>query len=257
MNLSALDITILGPGMLAGLVVLATHVPLGREVLRRGIIFIDLAVAQAAGLGVILAGVMGWDAHGPGVQAAAITAALVAGLLLTWTESRFEEMQEAIIGVVFILAATGGILVLANHPKGSEELKDLLSGQILWADAGHLLAAAATAAVVLSVWFLARERLGRAGFYTLFAFSVTASVQLVGVFLVFASLIVPAIAVRGMGPVRGLWAGYGVGVAGYGLGLAASALWDLPTGPIIVWALAAVAVTVVVARADGRQSHNK
>ena len=248
MNTEALDITILGPGMLAGLIVLATHVPLGREVLRRGIIFIDLAVAQTAGLGVIVAGVIGWEAHGLAAQASAITAALAAGLLLTWTESRFEQIQEAIIGVVFILAATCGILVLSNHPKGSEELKDLLSGQILWAHPDHLWAAALVSAGVLLAWFLVRHHLGRAGFYLLFAFSVTASVQLVGVFLVFASLIVPAIAVRNMGSASGVWAGYAIGVIGYVLGLVASALWDLPTGPIIVWMLTATAILLAAVR---------
>jgi zinc/manganese transport system permease protein len=248
MNLAALDISILGPGMLAGLIVLATHVPLGREVLRRGIIFIDLAVAQAAGLGVIVAGVLGWQAHGIPAQACAIIAAMAAGLLLTWTESHFEEIQEAIIGVVFILAATCGILVLSNHPKGSEELRDLFSGQILWAHPDHLWAAAAVSSAVLAAWFLVRHHLGRAGFYVLFAFSVTASVQLVGVFLVFASLIVPAIAVRNLGPARGVWAGYGIGIAGYALGLVASALWDLPTGPIIVWTLTVAAIVTSVLR---------
>ncbi len=240
MNLETLDITILGPGFIAGLIVLATHVPMGRQVLKRGIIFIDLAVAQAAGLGAITAGVMGWDPHGIGAQAAAVMAAMVAAIFLTWTESRYAEVQEAIIGVLFILAATAGILVLANHPKGGEELKDLLTGQILWVDLARLGPAAAVTAAVLGAWFLARHRLGRAGFYVLFALSVTVSVQLVGVYLVFASLILPALAVRRARPVAGLWAGYAVGASGYALGLVTSGVWDLPAGPIIVWSLAAV-----------------
>ncbi|WP_455204514.1 hypothetical protein, partial [Kaarinaea lacus] len=75
MNWEGLDIVILGPAFLAGVLVLSTHVPLGQEVLRRGIIFIDLAVAQIAGLGVIAAGSFGWDPHGWEVQLAAVTAA--------------------------------------------------------------------------------------------------------------------------------------------------------------------------------------
>ena len=242
MNLAVLDVSILGPGFLAGLIVLATHVPLGREVLRRGIIFIDLAVAQTAGLGAIAATVAGWDPHGIAAQAAAVAAALLAGAFLTWTESRFGEAQEAIIGVLFILAATGGILVLANHPQGGEELKDLLTGQILWVDMHRLWPAAIVSALVLAAWIFGRRWLGRAGFYVLFAVTVTASVQLVGVYLVFASLILPALATRRLGLAIGTAIGYAVGIAGYALGLLVSGLWDLPTGPIIVWALAASAL---------------
>ena len=98
MNLAALEPGILLPGFLAGLIVLATHVPMGREVLSRGIIFIDLAIAQVAGLGVIAAGVAGLDPHGLAAQMAAVGAALVAGFFLTWTERHFEVVQEAIIG---------------------------------------------------------------------------------------------------------------------------------------------------------------
>jgi zinc/manganese transport system permease protein len=247
-NLDVLDISILGPGFLAGLVVLATHVPLGREVLRRGIIFIDLAVAQTAALGAIAATVAGWDPHGFGAQAAAVSAALLAGMFLTWTESRFGDAQEAIIGVLFVLAATGGILVLASHPQGGEELRDLLTGQILWVDVSRLWPAGLVSIIVLSLWFSVRSRLGRGGFYVLFAFMVTSSVQLVGVYLVFASLILPALAARGLGPVRGLWTGYVVGTVGYGLGLLVSSVWDLPTGPIIVWCLAGSALVAGASR---------
>src|SRR4051794_12567609 len=101
MNFDALDIGILGPAFIAGLLVLATHVPLGREVLRRGIIFIDLAVAQVAGLGVIAAHFFG-DELGPfAVQIAAATAALLAAVLLNITQKRWPDIQEALIGALF------------------------------------------------------------------------------------------------------------------------------------------------------------
>lgn len=244
MNTEALQISILGPGFVAGLIVLATHVPLGREVLRRGIIFIDLAVAQVAGLGAIVAGVLGWDPHGIAAQFAAFAAAVLAGVGLTWAERRFADVQEAVIGVLFILAATGSLLVLANHPKGGEELKDLLAGQILWVDLARLWPAALVSVAVLFLWYRARDHLGRVGFYLLFAISVTVSVQLVGVYLVFASLIVPALAVRHLRRTPALLSACGIGVAGYTLGLILSALFDLPTGAIIVWSLLLVAVIV-------------
>jgi zinc/manganese transport system permease protein len=83
---------------------------------------------------------------------------------------------------------------------------------------------------------------GGFGFYFLFAVSVTAAVQLVGVYLVFASLILPALVTRTMrGSRQWLW-GYGTGIAGYGLGILASALFDLPTGAITVWMLALAAI---------------
>ena len=238
MNLDTLSIGILGPAFLAGLLVLATHVPLGMQVLKRGIVFIDLAIAQIAGLGVIAADLLGWEPQGFAVQVAAVGAALLGGLLLTWTDKRWPEVQEATIGVLFALAASGGILLLANNPHGGEHLKDLLVGQILWVSYGQLLPVAVLTAVLLGLWFGLRERLGRLGFYVLFAFAVTASVQLVGVYLVFASLIVPALACRGLASPRQLPVGYVLGAAGYGVGLVLSAVFDLPSGAVIVWAIA-------------------
>jgi zinc/manganese transport system permease protein len=99
-------------------------------------------------------------------------------------------------------------------------------------------------AVILALWFALRQRLGQIGFYLLFAVAVTASVQLVGVYLVFASLIVPALAARGRTPRHRLPVAYAVGVAGYAIGIVASALFDLPTGPVIVVALALVFLAV-------------
>jgi zinc/manganese transport system permease protein len=237
-------LTIILPGLVAGILVLATHVPLGREVLKRGIIFIDLAVAQMAGLGVIAAGTFGLDAHGIAAQAAAFAAALLGGLLLSWTDKRFGKTQEAIIGVSFVLAATGGLLLLANNPHGGEELRDLLVGQILFADVHTLAPAAVLAAVVLASWRLVMRTFGRPGFYLLFAVSVTASVQLVGVYLVFASLMVPALATRSLTR-HTLAAGYTIGFVGYAMGLLLSAAYDLPTGAIIVWTLTLAGLTAV------------
>ena len=116
MNWDALDLSILGPACLAGVLVLSTHVPLGRQVLSRGIIFIDLAIAQIAALGVILAQYFGVDEHGFGVEIAAAAAALAGAALLAWTDKRWPKFQEPLIGTLFVLAATGGLLLLANNP---------------------------------------------------------------------------------------------------------------------------------------------
>ena len=236
MSFSALDLSILLPAFAAGLLVTATHVPLGTQVLGRGIVFIDLAIAQIAGCGVILADRFGFPAQGFAVQVAAFLAALAGALLLTWSEKIWPDVQEAVIGVVFVLGATASLLLLASNPHGSEHLRDLLVGQILWADPAQLGWTAAVYALVLAAWFGFGERLGRIGFYVLFALTVTASVQLVGLYLVFATLIVPPLATRRMPRLR-LPAAWAIGVVGYAAGLVLSTAFDLPTGAVIVWTL--------------------
>ena len=234
-----LDWSILGPAWLAGLLILSTHVPLGQQVLARGIIFVDLAIAQLAGLGVIVASALGWEAQGWQTQVAAVSTAMLGALLLSWSEKHWPQIQEALIGVLFVLAATGAVVLISNDPHGGEHLKDLLVGQILWVTPVDLVPVAILYTVVLALWFGARERLGSLGFYLLFAVMVTASVQLVGVYLVFASLIIPALATRGYkeAPLR-LVLGYALGGVSYAIGLVLSALFDLPAGAIIVWMLA-------------------
>ena len=245
MSLSTADIGLLAAPFAAGLVVLATHVPLGMTVLRRGIIFIDLAVAQVAALGVIVAGLLhldeDWGAFA--TQVAAGVAALSAAALLTFCERRWPDIQEALIGLLFVTAAAGGILLLAGNPHGGEHLRDLLTGQILWVGWEQIGGVAALSAAVLA----GRRNLDRCGadggfvFYALFAVAVTASVQLVGVLLVFASLIAPAVATRGVPEHWRPALAYAVGALGYGVGLAASLAADLPAGAATVCALVLLA----------------
>jgi zinc/manganese transport system permease protein len=243
MNLSvdALQFSILGPALAAGAMVAATHVPMGIQVLKRGIVFIDLAIAQIAGVGVILATWLGFEPEGAAVQISALIAALAGALFLTWTEKRWPAIQEATIGVSFVLASTAALLLLANNPHGGEQLRDLLAGQILLVDAARLPLAALVSAAILALWYFLGARLGRVGFYVLFAFAVTLSVQLVGLYLVFSTLIIPALATHHLSA-RRLPAAYFVGIAGYVLGLVFSALFDLPSGAIVVWTMFAVAL---------------
>lgn len=243
MNPASIDISILWPAFVAGLLVSATHVPLGIQVLNRGIVFIDLAIAQIAGLGVICADWLGFEAHGWAVQVSALIAAFAGALLLTWTEKHWPEVQEAMIGVTFILAASGALIVLASNPRGAEHLKDLLVGQILWVDPARLLPVAVAYVLILLAWFTLGERVGRVGFYLLFACAVTVSVQLVGLYLVFTTLIVPALATRRIVRWR-LAFSYALGAVGYALGLVVSALTDWPSGPAIVWVMTALAIVV-------------
>jgi len=272
-GLSAAELSILLPAFAAGVLVAATHVPLGMQVLARGIVFIDLAIAQIAGCGVLIADQLGFEPSGIAVQIAALIAALAGALLLTFTERIWPEVQEAVIGVTFVLGATGSVLLLASNVHGSEHLRDLLVGQILWAQPARLAWAALVYAGILALWFGMRERLGQVGFYVLFAVAVTVSVQLVGLYLVFATLIVPPLATRRMsaaGPPQGandpaarsaeggsvsrgrLAAAWGLAIAGYAIGLTLSTALDMPSGPVIVWALVVLALAFQVVGARAR-----
>lgn len=244
MNLLTTDLSILWPALIAGILVSISHVPLGQQVLARGIVFIDLAIAQVAGLGVIAASGFDLPIEGWGAQAAAGIAALAGALLLTWTERKRPEVQEALIGILFVLASTAQILLLANDPHGGENLKDLLAGQILWVSTEQLVRTAVLTAIFAVVWFLWRERIGRIGFYVLFAVVVTASVQLVGVYLVFTTLIVPAVATYRTAANRQLALGYALAAASYLAGLAASVVTDLPSSAVIVWMMAVLGLFV-------------
>src|SRR5262249_12317777 len=195
---------------------------------------------------------MGLEAEGWRVQAAAVVAAMLGALLLTWTEKIWPEVQEALIGVLFAFAACVELLILANNPHGGEHLKDLLVGQILWVSPASLIPVALLYAMALTVWFGSRGKLGHLGFYVLFALVVTQSVQLVGIYLVFASLIVPALAARLFPESWRLAAGYAVGIVAYAGGLVASSKFDLPTGATIVVALVVVFATVALLRAPQR-----
>jgi zinc/manganese transport system permease protein len=246
MNPAALDLLIWP--FIVGLLVLSTHVPLGRRVLERGIIFLDLAVAQLAVLGVVTAHALDLSADGWPTQLAAVTAALLGAALLAGCERRWPQIQEALIGCTFVVAASLAVLLLAGDPHGGEHLAELLTGQILWATPDQAIRIAALYGVLLALVAWRGERLGGLGFYVVFALAITASVQLVGVYLVFASLILPALAVRGL-PVRpALLTGWAVGTLAYATGLAASARFDWPAGPAIVIALAAAALIAAAVR---------
>jgi zinc/manganese transport system permease protein len=234
--MNVLEPGILLPAFAAGLLVLASHVPLGQAVLKRGIVFLDLAIAQIAGLGVVLVHSLGGEEMPWMTQIGAITAALLGALFLHLTERLSSTRQEAIIGVTFVVAACLALILMSHDPHGAEHLQSLLVGQILWTTWSGLAPLAVVTTLMLAAWFGLKWRDSPLGFYLLFAVTITASVQVVGIYLVFASLIVPAL-VSGERLARG----YGFGAAGYALGLIASGLFDLPSGAAIVLALVAVA----------------
>jgi zinc/manganese transport system permease protein len=236
-----IELSILLPAFIAGLLVLATHIPFGMKVLERGVIFADLAVAQIAGLGVIIAALLNLSDQPLLVQLIAAASALCGAALLAWIESRLADVKEACIGLTFVLSASGGILLMSRDVHAGEHLKDLLVGQILWVSSNQLISTALLTAILLALWRWTTLKTRNLGFYGLFALAVTASVQLVGVYLVFASLIVPALATYRIKQHRTLYA-FAVGISGYAVGLLLSAWFDLPSGATVVWAMAATGV---------------
>jgi zinc/manganese transport system permease protein len=242
------DWSLLGAPLMAGLLVTATHVPLGRRVLERGIVFIDLTIAQVAALGAIVA-MMITGAEGGGwiTQIAAGLAAILAAGLLTWTEGKFPKLQEALIGSLYVLAACVALLVLSRNPHGDEHMRELLVGQVLWVGRDQLWPALGLYVPVLTAMSLGWAR-RPAAFYLIFAIVVTASVQLVGVYLVFATLILPAIAAYGLRTGGGLALGYALAIAGYAFGLWLSVPLDLPAGPLVACVMAALTIAALAIR---------
>ncbi len=234
------QIDILWPAFIAGLLVLSTHIPLGQEVLKRGIIFLDLAIAQIAALGVVIATSLLHLHDGSFAQTlVAVMAAIIGSLALYQLRAVAVNIQEAIIGIIFILAATGILLLLSSDPHGGERLKSILVGQILWLQASDLLPLSIIYSVILGIWIRFKQHMGEWLFYPLFAVAITLSTQTVGVYLVFASLIIPSLATLRAKQKTAI--AFGIGILGYFVGLSVSAFFDLPAGAAIVWCLVIIA----------------
>ena len=241
---------------LACLVLSGIHAYLGLHVLTRGVIFVDLALAQMAALGMTTALILG---HGP-QDAATYYYALgftVAGAALFALTREYREggpgetvPQEAIIGIVYAVAAALTVLVLDRVAQGGEQIKQLLVGSILAVTPEDVLRVAVLYAAIGGLHWVCRRpllaiSLGRPAahvrawdfvFYVTFGLVVTSSVRIAGVLLVFSYLIVPAVigAWLASSVSRRLLTGWTVAFAVSGIGLAASYLGDLPTGATIV-----------------------
>ena len=238
-----LDFSIIANALIAGLLVTVLHVPLGKAVLARGIIFVDIAIAQIAGLGVLIAASLHLEQFWL-KQLVAVTFALAGAAFLSWSEKKWADIQEAIIGSVFVLSAAAGLIVIDSSSGSSEHLKNLLSGQIVFADTTQLIITGIVYTVLLGIWFGAIKK-RNALFYYLFAITVTLSVQLIGVYLVFASLIIPAITMR-FAKQDSLLVGYIISFGGYLSGLILTSLVDIPSGPAIIWCMLGLALIYLV-----------
>ena len=239
----------MAPALAVGLIVTAVHAPLGIEVLKRGIVFIDLATAQVVGLAIIVLGLWIEDPSWAVRQSTSFGAGVGIALFFRWIELKAPREQEAVIGSCFIIAASAALLALADSPHGAEELRHVLSGQILFVDWSDIAAFAPIYGLVTALWLAVPGMRTGAGFFVLFALAVTVSVQLVGVYVVFASLILPALAARtptGYVLARALASGIAAVVAA----IAISSVADLPAGPFLVvcFAISAAATRMLCRR---------
>lgn len=228
---------LIAPAFVAGIIVSAVHVPLGQEVLRRGIIFIDLAIAQIAALGVVSAKALFHLEEGLWPFFFALLFALAGSGLFAMLEKKSSKYQEAFIGCAFVVAACAILLMLADHPHGGEEIEGLLAGQILWVSWQQIFWSSFVYALVLAAWFLLPQW-RRVLFYGTFPVVITISVQLIGVYLVFATLIMPALGAIKFKERLRLAVGYCIAFSAVAVGLIISILGDFPAGPVLVFILA-------------------
>ena len=242
---------LLAPAFCAGVIISLVHVPLGQEVLKRGIIFLDLAVAQFAALGMIAFKVfVSVDEYSymgmyGGLLAGLITA-LVCAFSFQFLEKYSGRYQEALIGCAFVLSASLSLLIVGSSPDGGENIKNILEGQILWTDWSDLKLIVPVFLTVFLVWHFLKEK-RNVLFYPLFALVIPFSVNLIGVYLVFASLIFPALAVVKSLNNR-LTKGVVISVLAYMVGLGTSYIFDWPSGPALVVSFAGVCLFAIVPR---------
>ncbi len=226
--------------LVCGLLALA---PLGEQVLARGVVFIDLAVAQAAAAAALWIAALVDHPSELAAQAAAIGGALACAAAVALAARRWPAQREALIGLVYVLGAAVALLGARQDPHGRERMTQLLAADVLWAQWAQVALLAAAAVAVLA----ARRWLARNGvFFPLFAVAAALAVQVLGLFVVFAALIAPALWRRaGASWPLALALALGACVAG----LAASWLLDAPSGACVAAALAAFGLASAARRA--------
>ncbi|HLG20833.1 MAG TPA: metal ABC transporter permease [Bdellovibrionota bacterium] len=233
------------------LILAGIHCYLGLHVLARGVIFVDLSLAQVAAFGATVAILFGFEHHGTATYFVSLAATFLAAALFSLAR-RHEELfpQEAVIGIVYALSSAAVVLVVDRAAHGAEHIKDLLVGQVLWVTWGDVFRTGLIYGAVGAVHFIFRKPLIRSSFekgerttpfwdflfYALFGVVITSSVSLAGILQVFAYLIVPSVvstlfckSIRAR-----LLFGWTLGFCLSLLGIVFSHRWDLPAGAFIV-----------------------
>jgi zinc/manganese transport system permease protein len=249
-------LSVMGPAIVASLLLTAIYVYFGIHIVRRGVIFVDLALAQVAAMGGTVAFLLGYPLEGQGAYLFSLAFAFFGAVVFTL--ARFGEEvvpQEAIIGIVYAFAAAATVLLVDKAPHGAEHIKYLLVGNILWVSWGTIGWLFVVIALVglfhlfyhdrFSLVSFSAELAGGRGitvslwdliFYLSLAWVVTSSVHVAGVLLIFSFLIVPAACgiLLSRGFKMALLIGWLVGAGVTLVGSFFSYRWDLPTGAAII-----------------------
>jgi len=236
----------LWPSFLVAVCLVGIHAYFGIKVLARNVIFVDLALAQIAALGATVAFMVGHPAQSLATYGYSLSFTLLAAVLLAFTRAWATRVpQEALIGVIYVVAAAASILLIDRAPQGAEHLKQILTGNILTSGPGEIAVIVPLYLAVALLHFLLRHKLAQSGslfwefvFYATFGMVVTSSVALAGVLLVFSFLIIPAaIGVMFASTLsRQLAIGWISGILTSAAGFSASFAFDLPTGAAVVCA---------------------
>ena len=261
------------PAFVAGLILTGIHAYLGVHVVERGVIFVDLSLAQIAALGTTSAYLFGFDVHSDAAWFCSLAFTILGAALFAFTRPHRATRipQEAIIGIVYAVSAAVAILLMSKATQETEHLKDMLVGNILSVGWRELAKTAGLYALVGLFHWRFRDRFllismdeaqaERRGwnirfwdflFYASFGFVVTSSVAIAGVLLVFCFLIVPSVAAMMFSErlSHRLAIGWTMGAAVSAAGVALSFVLDLPTGATIVATFGAALLLLAAARAS-------
>lgn len=258
------------PPFLASILLTGIHAYLGIHVIRRNIIFVDLAIAQISALGAIVAFMMGHAQHTPAAYTYSFGFTAAGAVLLAFSRGWTGKLsQEVLIGIIYVMAAAAAFLLIDQAPQGAELVKQILVGSILTVTPAQIQGLVLLyGAVALFHWRFRKQfillsfepdRAARQGmnlrlwdflFYLSFGLVVTSSVSIGGVLLVFSFLIIPA-AIGTLFHARilpRLLIGWLAGTLASAVGLGASFAWDLPTGAAMVMAFGLALVVAGLAR---------
>jgi zinc/manganese transport system permease protein len=252
--------------VIAALVLAGIHAYLGFHIVRRGVLFVDLALAQMAALGVAAAVVLGLEENRVAAYFLALGMTFVGAAIFAWLRGRSRNIPlEAFIGIVFATAQAVVFLVLEKSPAGPEHLKETLVGSLFTVDPKQVVRVAILYAVIALVHVALRKpffeitddpRAAEAGgrrlflwdllFYATFGVVVTSAVQMAGVLLVFGFLVIPAVAgvMATSKPLPALAVGWAFGFLASVLGLLGSVRFDLPAAPSILVTLTCLLLVV-------------
>jgi zinc/manganese transport system permease protein len=252
--------------LVAALVILAINAYFGLHIIRRGVIFVDLAFAQIAALGSTVAFLLGFHADDPLSYVFAFLFTLFGALLFSFTRVEHGTVtQEAYIGISYVVASAAVILLSSFTPEGAEHIKETLTGSLIWATWPTVLRMAAVYAIIaLFLWFARKPmiavtffphavrnvRLWDFIFYVAFGIAITFSVNLAGVLLIFSTLVIPAVIAflythRLVPALIIAWISGAIAIIG---GVAISFAWDITTGPLLVCSFGAVLVLAAALR---------